>query len=126
MAFPGTYNISYYRGYTFEFRVYPKTATGATFDLTNYTVAGFFLAAARGAESTIECTANIAQDSSGLWYVNCVIKPAVGLNLDPDITYVYDVEVLKPASGDAGSYPYRYTLLTGSVSVTDHVGEVTA
>jgi len=36
MAFPGTYNISYYKGDTYEFRIYPKTADGDVFDLTPY------------------------------------------------------------------------------------------
>lgn len=36
MAFPGTYNISYYKGDTYEFRIYPKTANGDIFDLTPY------------------------------------------------------------------------------------------
>jgi hypothetical protein len=124
MAFPGNYNISYYRGDTYEFNVYPKTSSGATFDLDGYTTAGFYLATERGSSTTIECSATINQDSSGLWYVSCVIKPSVGLALDSAIQYVYDVEVLKPASGATGSYPYRYTLLTGTLSVTDHVGQV--
>lgn len=124
MAFPGTYNISYYKGDTLEFRVYPKTSSGLTFDLEDYSAAAFTIAVERGAESTIDATATISQDSSGLWYVACVIKPAIGATLTQS-SYVYDVEVYKPASGATGSYPYRYTLVTGTISVTEDVGEVT-
>lgn len=53
MAFPGTFNISYYRGDTYEFRIYPKTASGAAFDLTTYSDSvsdhvKFTIASARG------------------------------------------------------------------------------
>jgi len=37
MAFPGTYNINYYKGDTLEFRIYPKTADGEAFNLSPYT-----------------------------------------------------------------------------------------
>lgn len=121
MAFPGTYNINYYKGDTYEFRVYPKIASGATFDLEDYTVAGFYLSTERGG-STIEAVATIEQDSSGLWYVQCAIPPGTGSALDSSIDYVYDVEILKPAVG--AGYPYRYTLLTGTISITEDVGEV--
>jgi len=39
MAFPGSYNFSYYRGDTAQFVVRPKTSTGAAFNLTGYTAA---------------------------------------------------------------------------------------
>ena len=47
MAFPGTYNFSYYKGDTNEFVIRPKNASGSAFDLTGYTAA-FFIASARG------------------------------------------------------------------------------
>ena len=52
MSFPGTYNINYYKGDTFEFRVYPKDSSGAPFDLTGYQSSDvkFSIAAARGAD----------------------------------------------------------------------------
>lgn len=117
MAFPGTYNISYYKGDTLEFRIYPKDASGAAFNLTGFdTTAKFVIATARGASATqIIATAKISDD---LTYVACVITPTQGMSLDPSIQYVYDVEITKTVSG---SYPYVYTLLTGALSITDQV-----
>ena len=43
MAFPGTYNISYYKGDTLEFKIYPKDSSGASFSLDNY-IATFTIA----------------------------------------------------------------------------------
>ncbi len=40
MAFPGTYNFSYYRGDTFEFVISPKSANGTTFSLDSFTGSG--------------------------------------------------------------------------------------
>lgn len=56
MAFPGTFNISYYRGDTYEFRIYPKTSSGAAFDLTSFSDSAsdyvkFTIATARGASA---------------------------------------------------------------------------
>ncbi len=36
MAFPGTYNINYYKGDTYQFRIYPKDTAGYPFDLSVY------------------------------------------------------------------------------------------
>lgn len=36
MAFPGTYNISYYKGDTLESTIWPKAADGTAFPLTGY------------------------------------------------------------------------------------------
>lgn len=54
MAFPGTYNINYYKGDTFEFNVYPKNSDGTAFNLNTdpaYT-ASFTIATRRGSAST--------------------------------------------------------------------------
>jgi hypothetical protein len=42
--------------------------------------------------------------------------------MDPDITYVYDIQIY--AAG-AGTYDKVFTLLTGSISVTDDVTQGT-
>lgn len=116
MAFPGTYNISYYKGDTFEFKIYPKDASGAAFDLTGFSTAKFTIATARGSGATqILATAEVATD---LTHVACVITPAQSEDLDPAIQYVYDVEISKTVPG---GYPYVYTLLTGTLSITDQV-----
>ena len=120
MAFPGSYNINYYRGDTLEFRIYPKNANGETFSLNGYNAAKFWIQTQRGNAgyaSRVECLATISNDYS---YVLCVIPPTseAGLSLAAGTSYVYDVEVSKTVSG---SYNLVHTLLTGTISVTDHV-----
>lgn len=120
MAYPGSYNINYYRGDTLEFRIYPKNANGETFSLSGFSTAKFWIQTQRGNAgyaSRIECLASISTDYS---YVLCVIAPTPeqGLSLLAGTNYVYDVEVSKTVPG---SYNLVHTLLTGNVSVTDHV-----
>lgn len=116
MSFPGTYNINYYYGDTFEFRVYPKNANGAIFDLDTFTSAKFTLAPARGTslDDQISCYAAISPDKTN---VLCAISPENALIIDPSQDYVYDVEIRKSAS----PYDIVYSLLTGSVTVTSDV-----
>jgi hypothetical protein len=112
MAFPGTFNINYYEGDTYEFKVYPKNSVGGVFDLSGYS-SQFYIATARGAGATqFECLAEIAADST----VTCTILPALGRQLVAGTSYVYDVQVTK-----SGSPTKVYTLLTGTVSVTADV-----
>ncbi len=125
MAFPGSYNINYYRGDTLEFRIYPKDANGNTFSLSGYGGAKFWIQTQKGNagySSRIECIATISSDSS---YVLCVIPPTTsgGLALTAGTTYVYDVEVSKTVSG---SYNLVHTLLQGQITVTDHVSGTVA
>lgn len=111
MAFPGNYNISYYQGDTYEFKIYPKNSVGAIFDLTDFQVK-FYIGTSRGSTATqYECQATINLDSS----VSCKIPPGVGRELNAGTTYVYDVEVRRPADETI------YTLLTGNISVTADV-----
>ena len=112
MAFPATYNFSYYRGDTNEFVIRPKNSDGSAFDLDGYD-GNFFIATARGAASSVvqyEAQA-VVNDTTNI--VTCTILPGVGEQLDPG-TYVYDVQV---DSGEA----LVYTLLTGTISVTEQV-----
>jgi hypothetical protein len=123
MAFPGTLNINYYKGDTYEFRIYPKDSLGASFDLTNYGQAKFTISTSRGSSGVsgkIECLAVI---TSGLYgnYVTCTIRPNDSVTMNAATQYVYDVEITKTAS----PYNYVYTLLTGSVTVTDHIAGAT-
>lgn len=108
MAFPGTFNINYYEGDTYEFKIYPKNSIGGVFELNGYSVK-FFIATARGSGATqFECDASISSDS----VVTCEIKPAQGRQLVAGTSYVYDVQVANPTTGKT------HTLLTGNVSVT--------
>lgn len=116
MAFPGTYNINYYKGDTYEFVIFPKDTAGNALSLTDYDVA-FTVSSARG-ESGVstqqECyTSKDTVNGSIL----CVIRPADSADFVAGTTYVYDVEISKTGS----SYPVNYTVLTGSISVTEQV-----
>jgi hypothetical protein len=115
MAFPGTYNINYYKGDTYEFRIYPKDAAGEPFNLTDYNGSeSFTIANVRGSEATttIFAYASIVDN-----YVLCAIRPGDALNLVAGTTYYYDVSIDKTG----GNYDKVFTLLTGTITVTDHV-----
>lgn len=132
MAFPGTYNFTYYKGDTFEFRVYPKTADGNPFSLSpfvydhdtdettiDFDSAVFAFAEVRGGDSATgyhKCYAKISNDQT---YITCAIRPEDSAYLNPTKTYVYDVQVSKPSGG--GDYPIVITLMTGTISITDQV-----
>ena len=117
MAYPGTYNFSYYRGDTLEFKVYPKNTAGAAFSLADYDV-NFTIAAARGGEAIATPYAAISADSS---YITCVITPSDGNLLSAGTPYVYDVEINYLTSPD---YPRVYTLLTGDITVQEQVTNI--
>lgn len=107
MAYPGTHNISYYHGDTFEFTITPKASDGSYFSLTGYS-SKFFIATKRGSDSIqYEGTSSI---SNGV--VSCTILPAKGRELTPGITYFYDVEISNSSSSIV------HTLLTGTITVT--------
>lgn len=117
MTFPGTYNFSYYKGDTLEFRIYPKQASGAPLDnLANY-APKFTISTVRGeagAASQIDCFAQI--DSN---YILCAIRPEDGDQMNAGTTYVYDIEISD--SDITYDYDKVYTILTGNISVTDQI-----
>jgi uncharacterized repeat protein (TIGR02543 family) len=115
MAFPGELNINYYKGDTHKFKVYPQRPDGSGFGLSSYGNSTFTIATERGANPTqrIFGSARIYSD-----YVECVITPENGAEMDPAITYVYDVQIYSPGPD---TYDDVFTLLTGSISVTDDV-----
>lgn len=119
MAFPGKYDFNYYKGDTFEFKIYPKTTAGASFSLEGYD-AQFNLATARGlaAELQIPAYANISADKT---YITCAITPAEGNQMLAGTQYVYDIEVRNMA---ATPYPLVHTLLNGNITVTEQVTHV--
>jgi hypothetical protein len=116
MSFPGTYNISYYYGDTLEFRVYPKNSSGDIFDLTTFTSAKFTIAPNRESpvQDQISCFASISADRTNIF---CAIRPEDSENLSAATSYVYDVEISK----ESEPYDIIYTLLTGTVSITNDV-----
>jgi hypothetical protein len=147
MAFPAIYDFNYYKGDTFEFRIYPKKNDGTVFDLSSfydtnsnynsdpidnvspsvlpYESARFTIAPARGTLTSqqltqrVTCFARISPDNT---FVQCAIRPSEGNSLLAGTEYVYDVEVRKPsgASG-SGTYDIVHTLLTGKITITDQV-----
>lgn len=122
MAFPGTLNISYYEGDTYEFKIFPKNSVGGVFILSGYSVK-FTIADGRGATITeggvtrpvtqFEAQSSIGSDST----VTCTIPPGLGRSLVAGTNYVYDVQVRKPSNGAE----IIHTLLTGNISVTADV-----
>lgn len=117
MAFPGTLNINYYKGDTYEFRIYPKNSDGSIFDLTPYTSTSFTISTVRGSagsSTAIEAYTEVSADGSNIL---CVILPGHGASLTAGTTYVYDVQIRR--SGPP--YERVYSLVTGSISVQDDV-----
>jgi len=113
MAFPGTYNFSYYRGDTYQFVIRPKNANGTTFALDAYAGnADFTIANRRGSTGTqISATATVDTAND---IVTCTITGQQGRALIGGTTYVYDVQI----DNGAGVI---FTLLTGSITVTDDI-----
>jgi hypothetical protein len=114
MTFPSTYNFSYYRGDTAQFVARPKNANdGSSFELTGYSSV-FTIATARGAGATRYSAAQgltaVVDTANDL--VTCTITPTGGRALAQG-SYVYDVQI------DNGTQ--IYTLLTGTISVTDDI-----
>jgi len=115
MAFPATYNFNYYRGDRYEFVLSPKNANGTAFDLSNYgSVGSFTIAEKRGPDRTFVKNAQAVIDNEDD-IITCTIIPSLGRDLEPE-TYVYDIEITK--TGDAET---KFTLLTGTITVTDDI-----
>ena len=119
MAFPATYNFSYYKGDTLEFRAYPKDTSGLPFSLEGYEVS-FTISTARGSAglaNQVAAFAEIVDNASIL----CAIRPQDSLELANATSYVYDVEIRK---ANATPYPLVYTILTGTINVEDQVTDI--
>jgi uncharacterized repeat protein (TIGR02543 family) len=115
MAFPGELNINYYKGDTHEFKVYPQKTDGSTFYLNDYSNATFTIATERGEDPVKRIIGSAVINSD---HIVCAITPENGADMDASLTYVYDVQVYKQGSN---TYDYVFTILTGSISVTDDV-----
>lgn len=111
MAFPATYNFNYYRGDTYEFVVYPKNANGTAFNTTSYDSTLFTISTERGSAGTTIGLGNVTNASTNLV---CVIPPSLGDSMSAN-SYVYDVQIFNTSAST------KYTLLTGTISVTQDV-----
>ena len=109
MAYPSTVNFNCYRGDSYEMVVRPKSSNNSAFPLTGYT-ASFTIANRRGSTGTQYAAS--ATVSTGNNTITCSITPAVGRTLNPG-TYVYDVQITNGT--------LVYTVLTGTITVTDDV-----
>jgi hypothetical protein len=117
MAFPGTYNITYYKGDTLELKIYPKNSDGSVFDLSNYGNATFKIATTRGSAGLSGQVSGFVQIDSGNQSLTCAITPDNGDDLSAGTQYVYDIQIRRSST----PYDKIHTLLTGTISVTDDV-----
>lgn len=111
MAFPGTYNIAYYRGDTYSFVINPKNSNGSAFNLSGYS--GLFaIATTRGDYDAIVGYGDVTLSASAST-VTCEIPSSLASVLSGS-SYVYDIQI-----SNSGST--TYTLLTGTIAVTQDV-----
>lgn len=111
MAFPGTYNFNYYKGDTFEFSIYPKNTDGTAFDLTDFE-SQFVVSTQRSGGTKVSSTALKESD-----HIKCTIQPSDSNVWEPASQYVYDVEIYN------ADYSVVYTLLTGTITVTEQIAD---
>jgi hypothetical protein len=124
MAYPGTFNINYYRGDTYEFKIYPKDASGAAFPLTGYDLAEgvkFTISTQRGEGGIADSIEAFARISNDRTHITCAILPDNGKDMIYGPNYFYDVEISKAAVPNVDFYPTVITLLTGTVTMEEEV-----
>jgi hypothetical protein len=120
MAFPAVFNISYYRGDTYEFRIYPKDSSGNQFPLTGYDPINgvkFTMSTERGEPGISDQLQGYARISPDATYIDCAILPANGIAMDFSLNYIYDVQIFKSGT----PYDIVTTLLTGTITVTEQI-----
>jgi hypothetical protein len=111
LSFPATFNVSYYKGDLYQFVVRPKTSTGSPFPISEETHSVYFyISPQRGgpALNTISAAA-VIEDGN----IKATIFPSIGNQLNPTITYFYDIAIEKKIDTNE-----LFTLVTGRISVT--------
>jgi len=109
IAFPASYNFSYYQGDRYEFSIRPKISNGEPFNLSDYS--GLFtIATERGNPNAIVGTSQTASIDVAAGTVTVFINPEFGQTLTGN-SYVYDVEISQSGSN-------VFTLVTGNIGVT--------
>lgn len=112
MAFPASYNFSYYQGDRYEFVLRPKQSNGQPFDLDGYS--GLFtVATSRGSLAAIVGNSQETTIDPNAGTVTIVIEPDFGTTLTGN-SYLYDVEI----SASASSSSNIFTLVTGTINIT--------
>ena len=109
MSLPATFDLNYYIGDTEEFVIYPTAADGSKYDLTNF-AAAFVISDERSPAPAWSVTAEVTANATE-GYLHCIIHPSVGLQLQEDKLYYYDVEIRKGIGSDEAVY----TLLRGTI-----------
>lgn len=120
MAFPGTYNFNYVKGDTLEFKVYPKTTSGATFAMDSAYTAYFAIAETKNSAEpdVIYCNATINGD-----HIDCIIEPIDGELFPEGVSQLlYQVFIFKNNTNST-DYEKLYTLLEGTISITERVAK---
>lgn len=117
MAFPATYNFSYYRGDTFTFSIKPKDVNNVPLNLQGFRSQMKIVSSSNPANA-VEITPSI-NASTGT--VTVEITPALRNDLTPG-TYNYDLEVSKLDSlGE--TIDVVYTLIAGRITVVADITE---
>jgi hypothetical protein len=111
MAFPATYNFNYYRGDSYEFIIYPKNSNGEIFNTGTYDSTLFTVATERGEAGVFVGLGGITNASTSLI---CTIPTTLGDILENN-SYVYDIQIENTSSST------KYTLLTGTINVTQDI-----
>ena len=109
MSLPATFDLNYYIGDTEEFVIYPTAADGSKYDLTNF-AAVFVISNERSAAPAWSVNAEVTANATE-GYLHCIIHPSVGLQLQANKSYYYDVEIRKGIGSDEAVY----TLLRGTI-----------
>lgn len=112
MAFPATYNISYYRGDSYNFIINPKNPNGTTFSLSGYS--GLFTISTERGNPAAEVGFGTAVVDSESGTITCEIPNTLGAILS-GASYLYDIEINNTSSSTT------YTILTGTISVTQDI-----
>ena len=115
MAYPGKFDITYYKGDSFDFKIYPKDNSGAAFSLSDFSHVAFTIADARGNGATQHLASSTIVANSSPNYILCQITPGLGATLDATKQYVFDVEI-KNTTGSI-----VHTVLTGTITITDQI-----
>jgi hypothetical protein len=99
MAFPATYDFNYYKGDTFEFRIYPKKNDGTVFDLSQFYIPTNYASAPDDVALDIE-PSHAPYDSAQFTIAPIRGKYVIGTNGLPTTTEVTQYKCFARVSDD--------------------------